>query len=108
MKNLTKKAILTTALTAGIATSAQAEVNAYYFDESTKGATLHSEFKKGDFNPYWFQEKEVSVYAYEANSKDIQFHREFKEGDFNPYWFQEDGEQMIAQDETNTKNTKVN
>ncbi len=108
MRKLTKKAVLATALLTGITTHSLAEVNAYYFDESTKGATLHSEFKKGDFNPYWFQEKEVSVYAYETNSRDIQFHREFKKGDFNPYWFQEDGEQMIAQDATNTKNTEVN
>ncbi len=90
MKKLTKQALFTTALLGTIATNSFAEINAYSFDETTNGATLHKEFKKGDFNPYWFQEQPTQSYAYEASSSNTVYHREFKEGDFNPYWFQED------------------
>jgi len=96
MKNITKNTLLAVTLL-GITTYAQANINAYSFDETTKDAPLHQEFKKGDFNPYWFQEKEDSNYAYEVSSNHIEFHREFKKGDFNPYWFQEDTNIKIVQ-----------
>ncbi len=91
MKYIVNRTLLVVALL-GVTTYSQANINAYSFDETTKDAPLHSEFKKGDFNPYWFQEKEdakiVQSYAYEA-SIDAPLHSEFKKGDFNPYWFQE-------------------
>ncbi len=89
MKNSTKNALLAVTLF-GMATYAQANINAYSFDESTKNAPLHKEFKDGDFNPYGFQDNASDNYAYEVSSNHIHFHREFKDGDFNPYWFQEE------------------
>ncbi len=95
MKNITKKTLLSVALLGSVVTAsfAGASVNAYSFEEATKDAKLYVEFKKGDFNPYWFQEVEVKSsdvksYAYEAVSKDTPLYREYKEGDFNPYGFQ--------------------
>ncbi len=96
MKNLTKQTLFTTALLGTIATNSFAGINAYSFDETTKDAPLHKEFKNGDFNPYWFQEKTTQTYAYEASSSEIVYHREFKDGDFNPYWFQEEENIMIT------------
>ena len=89
MKSLTKKAFLAVLLSGVATTYLTANTNAYSFE---KGAQLHYEFKKGDFNPYWFQEQEdmtvVKEYAYELSSNDV-VNPEFKKGDFNPYWFQD-------------------
>ncbi len=91
MKQITKQTLFSVALLGSVVTTSFAGVNAYSFDEATKDAKLYVEYKKGDFNPYWFQEvqdTDVKSYAYEAVSKDAPLYREYKEGDFNPYGFQ--------------------
>ena len=87
MKNLTKNALLAAVLLGSVATHSLASTYAY---EASKDTPVHKEFKDGDFNPYWFQEKAnvAQVYAYEA-AHDAPVYKEFKEGDFNPYWFQD-------------------
>ena len=57
-----------------------------YAYEASKGTPLYKEFKKGDFNPYWFEQR--SAYAYDRVSANTPLYKEFKEGDFNPYWFE--------------------
>ena len=88
MKNFTKNALLITALLGLNASFATAGMNAYAFDKTTEDAVLHSEFKKGDFNPYWFEESVPAAYAYEA-SENTPLHREYVKGGLNPYWFEE-------------------
>ncbi len=68
MKNLTKKTILATALLTTIATNSLAQVYAY---EAPADAQYNKEFKKGDFNPYWFQEEGAQMIVQnEINTKD--------------------------------------
>ncbi len=83
-------------------TYVQSSTHAY---SSDKGAPLHQKYKKGDLNPYWFQEsdskrgydnlhtknakEEINAYAFDNNTKGAKLYSEFKDGDFNPYWFQE-------------------
>lgn len=92
MKKYTKQTLLAVALLGSIATNSFANTQAYAYEGQTKDVTLYKEFKAGDFNPYWFEDKEVKssvqTYAYEAASKDTPLYREFKEGDFNPYGFE--------------------
>ncbi len=84
MKKYTQQTLLLAALLGSFATSSMAEDYAYNID--FKKASV----KKGDFNPYWFEEQKVKqTYAYEATSKDTPVYREFKEGDFNPYGFED-------------------
>ncbi|MFT7824359.1 MAG: hypothetical protein ABXS92_06300, partial [Sulfurimonas sp.] len=88
MKNFTKNALLITTLLGLNASFASADINAYAFDKTTEGAVLHSEYKEGDFNPYWFEESATAAYAYDA-PENTPLHRAYAEGDFNPYWFEE-------------------
>jgi len=83
MKKLTMSLVLATIL--GFTTSSLFAGDYAY--EASKGTPLYKEFKKGDFNPYWFEQR--SAYAYDRVSADTPLYKEFKEGDFNPYWFEE-------------------
>ena len=47
------------ALLGSVATNLVANTQAYAYEGQTKDVKLLSEFKDGDFNPYWFEEKEV-------------------------------------------------
>jgi hypothetical protein len=91
MKRYTKQALLAVALLGSIATNSVANTQAYAYESQTKDAKLTYEFKKGDFNPYWFEEKvsDVKSYAYEASTENTPVYREFKKGDFNPYGFED-------------------